>query len=155
MLAWHIAQIAAEWTLSKFMSCFQSHIEPLHANAADVLSVGCGGTTEAADLFYSSTSLANSFPVMLSSACRYFAYHSCNCHKHLTIDAADVLSAGSGGPLEAADLFYEWRSTGQQSASHIILDMWRHLEAIKPSADFDATAPPKSDTGTSTSGRQA
>ena len=78
-----------------------------------------------------------------------------DCSMILPESAADILTAGAGGPLEAADLFYEWRSSSQQSASHIILDIWRHLEAVKPSAGFDATAAPKAETSTNTGNRQA
>ena len=43
--------------------------------------------------------------------------------------AADVLGSDSGKHIKASDIFLEWISSQQQSACHIILELWRHEEA--------------------------
>ncbi|KAL3153358.1 hypothetical protein ABBQ38_011699 [Trebouxia sp. C0009 RCD-2024] len=41
---------------------------------------------------------------------------------------ADVLGSDSGKHIQATDLFYEWVSSRQQSAGHVILELWRQEE---------------------------
>jgi len=45
--------------------------------------------------------------------------------------AADVLGSECGRHVKATDILYEWRSSKQQSACHVMLDLWRQEEVGK------------------------
>lgn len=45
--------------------------------------------------------------------------------------AADILGSECGRHVKAADILYEWQSGKQQSASHVMLDLWRQEEVGK------------------------
>ena len=45
--------------------------------------------------------------------------------------AADVLGSECGRHVKAADILYEWQSSKQQSACHVMLDLWRQEELGK------------------------
>jgi hypothetical protein len=44
---------------------------------------------------------------------------------------ADVLGSECGRHVKAADILYEWLSSKQQSACHVMLDLWRQEEVGK------------------------
>lgn len=44
---------------------------------------------------------------------------------------ADVLGSECGRHVNPTDVLYEWRSSKQQSACHVMLDLWRQEEVGK------------------------
>lgn len=49
----------------------------------------------------------------------------------LSYTAADALGSECGRQLDAGDIMYDWLSSKQQSACHVMLDLWRQEEAGK------------------------
>ena len=49
----------------------------------------------------------------------------------LCCSVADVVGSECGKHAKATDMLYDWMSSKQQSACHIILDLWRQQESGK------------------------
>lgn len=53
----------------------------------------------------------------------------------------DVLGTESGKHIQATDIFYEWVSSKQQSACHMMIELWRQEEAGQGVSSPYRTAP--------------